>query len=144
MSKVVEMDNSMSEEVKVITGRAVAGDPDAQHYLGYSYYFGVGVMCDEEVAERWIRRAAASGSYQAMSSLAGRLFAESGWYFFEGDFDTGTEVLIQAICWTIRASEGTEVDFAFIEELLRSGGLDPAPYFDIAYSRLADINVTVH
>jgi hypothetical protein len=48
---------------------AEAGDPEAQHALGYLLYYGQGVPQDRELAVVWLRRSAAQGNPRAQASL---------------------------------------------------------------------------
>jgi TPR repeat protein len=48
---------------------AVKGNPDAQYAIGYMYYYGKGIDCNEELAENWLRKAAKKGQSQAVEML---------------------------------------------------------------------------
>lgn len=64
-----------SEEEAETFGRmlvkANAGDPAAQHYIGYCYDVGQGVAKDDHLAYSWYFKAALNNSAEAQSNLAG-------------------------------------------------------------------------
>lgn len=64
-----------SEEEAATFGRmlvkANAGDPAAQHYVGYCYDVGQGVARDDHLAYGWYFKAALNNSPEAQSNLAG-------------------------------------------------------------------------
>ena len=63
--------------LKVWLGRAQAGNPEAQHYVGEIYEKGMGIEPDFAEAARWYRQAAEQGYTRSMVNLA--YFYEQGW-----------------------------------------------------------------
>lgn len=48
---------------------AASGNADAQYAVGYMYYYGKGTIEDPDMANNWIRKAAAQGQYDAVHAL---------------------------------------------------------------------------
>lgn len=49
---------------------ARSGDPNAQYVLGYLYYYGIGVLPNDELALKWITESAQQGNPSAQRALA--------------------------------------------------------------------------
>ncbi len=62
-----------SPELQALVPRAQAGETDAQYALGMAYANGTGVRMDAKEAERWLSRAAESGSAPAQYALGAQL-----------------------------------------------------------------------
>src|SRR3546814_18466698 len=64
--------------VKAWRGPAEHGDADAQFNLGQAYKLGRGVAADPAEAEKWYRKAAEQGHYQAEENYGIALFQKIG------------------------------------------------------------------
>lgn len=56
---------------------AASGNADAQYAVGYMYYYGQGTIEDPDMANNWIRKAAAQGQCDAAHALEVLNFSSS-------------------------------------------------------------------
>jgi hypothetical protein len=92
--------------LNVWLGRAEAGDPEAQHYVGEIYEKGMGIDPDYAEAARWYRMAAEQGFTRSMVNLA---------YFYEQGLGVEQD-LQEALKWYREASGSTEDDLVFASQ----------------------------
>lgn len=92
--------------LNVWLGRAQAGDPEAQHYVGEIYEKGMGIDPDYAEAARWYRLAAEQGYTRSMVNLA---------YFYEQGLGVEQD-LEQALNWYRDASGSSEDDLVFASQ----------------------------
>jgi len=90
--------------LKILRPKALAGDPSAQHNLGYMYEKGYGVPHNGAVAASWYRKSANQGNPDGQLAL-GRLY-------FEGDGVARN--LVEAYKWMYLAGRGTSKAFAYL------------------------------
>jgi TPR repeat protein len=91
--------------LKILRPRALAGNPSAQHNLGFMYEKGYGVPRNPAVAASWYQKSANQG-YPAGQLALGRLY-------FEG---LGLQRdLVEAYKWMYLARRGTSRAFPYIQ-----------------------------
>ncbi|MEA3067110.1 MAG: uncharacterized protein QOK41_517 [Sphingomonadales bacterium] len=90
--------------LKILRPKALAGNPSAQHNLGYMYEKGFGVPRNPATAASWYQKSANQG-YPAGQLALGRLY-------FEGD---GLKRdLVEAYKWMYLAGRGTSRAFQYL------------------------------
>jgi hypothetical protein len=90
--------------LKILRPKALAGNPSAQHNLGYMYEKGFGVPRNPAIAASWYQKSANQG-YPAGQLALGRLY-------FEGD---GLKRdLVEAYKWMYLAGRGTSRAFQYL------------------------------
>jgi hypothetical protein len=91
--------------LKILRPKALAGNPSAQHNLGYMYEKGYGVPRNSTIAASWYRKSANQG-YPAGQLALGRLY-------YEGD---GLQRdLVEAYKWMYLAGRGTSRAFQYLQ-----------------------------
>lgn len=63
------VDQDMNESEKWLEKAAIAGNVDAQTFLGNLYYKGIGVAKDDTRARYWLQKAAIAGDPDAQATL---------------------------------------------------------------------------
>jgi TPR repeat protein len=90
--------------LRILRPKALAGDPGAQHNLGYMYEKGYGLPHNGAVAASWYQKSANQGNPDGQLAL-GRLY-------FEGDGVARN--LVEAYKWMYLAGRGTSKAFAYL------------------------------
>lgn len=90
--------------MKILRPKAVAGDPSAEHNLGYMYEKGYGVPHNGVIAASWYQKSANQGNPDGQLAL-GRLY-------FEGDGVARN--LVEAYKWMYLAGRGTSKAFSYL------------------------------
>jgi len=62
-------DFDYSKTIALLNTTAALGDANSQYALGYMYYYGYGVIRDENIALEWFEKAAARGHAKAITAL---------------------------------------------------------------------------
>ena len=91
--------------LKILRPKAAAGNPSAEHNLGFMYEKGYGVARDPVVAASWYRKSADQG-YPAGQLALGRL------YFLGVGLQRD---LVEAYKWMYLAGRGTSKAFQYID-----------------------------
>ena len=90
--------------LKILRPKAIAGNPSAQHNLGFMYEKGYGVPRNPTIAASWYQKSADQG-YPAGQLALGRLY-------FEGD--GLRRDLVEAYKWMYLAGRGTSKAFQYL------------------------------
>ena len=90
--------------LRILRPKAAAGDPSAQHNLGYMYEKGYGVPHNGAVAASWYLKSANQGNSAGQLAL-GRLY-------FEGDGVARN--LVEAYKWMYLAGRGTTKAYSYL------------------------------